>query len=101
MTNSCDRGLWAYPGAVAHADHEEVEILAPRYVLYGIDAGMSTPMAWAVQADRSMTVGTTVTFTVEATAMNCDEPATAPADCPDPNPLSLARTLGEALDPRE
>jgi len=101
MTNTCERGIWTYPGARLSADLDDVVIDMPDYFLYGIDAGMSVPMAWAVTADTNLSDGTVVVFTVEATAINCSNTENPPADCPDPNPESITRTVGDLLDERE
>ncbi|RJO71378.1 MAG: hypothetical protein C4523_04585 [Myxococcales bacterium] len=101
MRNDCEENFWAQPGARLSADQSGVRIDAPLYLPYDLGPGMSAPLAWAVTADRRLDSGLVVRFTVLATTNGCDGPEATSPDCPAPNPITMDRTLGDLLDPRE
>ncbi len=60
--------------------------------LYGIAAGESTPVEFLVTASENANMGTEVTFTAQASEMNCEE------NCIESEPFSFTFTIGLPID---
>ena len=60
--------------------------------LYGIAAGESTPVEFLVTASENASMGTEVTFTAQASEMNCEE------NCIESEPFSFTFTIGLPID---
>ncbi len=60
--------------------------------LYGIAAGESTPVEFLVTASENASMGTEVTFTAQASEMNCEE------NCIESEPFSFIFTIGLPID---
>ncbi len=83
-----------YPGVHLSENSDEATISEGMefYWLYGIGAGQSVPVEFSVTASENANMGTEVSFTAQATEMNCEE------NCIESEPFSFTFTIGLPID---
>jgi len=94
LNNEGSADHFNYPGVglMEYSTDAQIPDDGEYFWLYGIIAGESTPVEFSVTASEDANMGTEVTFTAQATEMNCEE------NCIESESLSFTFTIGLPFD---